>query len=180
MFSLSASQLESRSDPEETGMLALGWRSGVTGGIETGMLAWRACLRVAEGGVLLPGAEDTGILVRRGRFSDADGGVLHPKASPGLVVPCECVGVEDVLVTGDIGALSLSSPGPIGVLVRRMGAFDVDVDVDMLGSGLPLRIRLHIKRRCCKVHGGDLCGSSSGNSKESSDNAAFCAKEESV
>ena len=180
MFSLSASQLESRSDPEETGVLALGWRSGITGGIETGKLARRACHRIAEGGVLLPGAEDTGILVRWGRFSDADSGVLHPEALPGLVVPCECVGVEDVLATGDISALSLSSPGPVGVLVRCMGAFEVDVDVDVLGSGLPLRIRLRIERRCCKVRGGDLCGSSSGNSKESSDNAAFCAKEESV
>ncbi len=180
MFSLSASELESRSDPEETGVLALGWRSGITGGIEMGVLVQRACLRIAEGGVFLPGAEDMGVLVHRARFSDADGGVLHPEVSPGLVVPLECVGLKDVLATGDIGALSLSLPGPVGVLVRRMGAFNMDVDVDVLGSGLPLRIRLHIERRCCKVRGGDLCSSSSGNSKESSDNAAFCAKEESV
>ena len=106
MFSLSTSQLESRSDPEETGVLALGWRSGVAGVIKTGVLAWRVCLRIADGGVLLPGAEDKGVLVRRGRLSDADGGMLHQEASPGLVVPCECVGVEDVLGMGDIGALS--------------------------------------------------------------------------
>ena len=110
-----------------------------------GMLAWHACLHIAEGGILLPGAEDMGVLVRRGCFSDVDGGVLHPEVSPGLVVPRECVGVEDVLATGDIGALSLSSPGPVGMLVRRMGAFDVDVDVDVLGSGLPLRICLRIE-----------------------------------
>ncbi len=144
------------------------------------MLARRACLRVADSGVLLPGAEDMGILVHQGRLSNADSGVLHPEALPGLVVPRECVGVEDVLGMGDIGALSLSSPDPVGVLVRHMGGFDVDVDVDVdvLGSGLPLRIRLRMERRCCKVRGGDLCGSSSGNSKESSDNAAFSAKEE--
>ncbi len=164
MFSLSTSQLESRSDPEETGVLALGWCSGITGGMETGVLARRACLRIAEGGVLLPGAEDTGILVQRGRLCDADGGVLHPAALPGFVVLRESVGVEDVLVTGDIGAVSLCSSDPVGVLVRRMGAFDVDVDVDVLGSGLPLRIRLQSERRCCKFRGGDLCASSSVNS----------------
>ncbi len=182
MFSLSTSQLESISDPEETGMLALGWHSGIAGVIEMGVLAQRACLCIADSGILLPGAEDTGVLVCRGRLSDADGGVLHPEASPGLVVPHKCVGVEDVLGTGDIGALSLSSPDPVGMLVRCMGGFDVDVDmdVDMLGSGFPLRIHLHMEQRCCKVRGGDLCGSSSGNSKESSDNAAFSAKEESV
>ena len=146
------------------------------------MLVRRACLCIADGGILLPGAEDKGILVRRGRLSDADSGVLHPEASPGLVVPRECVGIKDVLGMGDIDALSLSSPDTIGVLVRRMGGFDVDMDmdVDMLGSGLPLCICLRMERRCCKVRGGDLCGSSSGNSKESSDNAAFSAKEESV
>ena len=161
-------------------MLALGWRSGIAGVIKTGVLVRHACLRVTDGGVLLPGAEDTGVLVRRGRLSDADGGVLHPEASPGLFVPCECVGVEDVLGTGDIGALSLSSPDPVGMLVWCMGGFNVDVDVDVLGSGLPLHIHLRMEQRCCKVCGGDLCGSSSGNSKESSDNAAFSAKEESV
>ena len=182
MFSLSTSQLESRSDPEETSVLALGWCSGVAGVIETGVLARRVCLCVTDGGVLLPSAEDMGVLVRRGHLSNADGGVLHPEALPGLVVPRKCVGIEDVLGMGDIGTLSLSSPDPVGVLVRRMGGFDMDVDVDMdvLGSGLPLRIRLHMEQRCCKVRGGDLCGSSSGNSKESSDNAAFSAKEESV
>ena len=180
MFSLSTSQLESRSDPEETGVLALSWRLGIAGVIETGVLARRACLCITDGGVLLPGAEDKGVLVRRGRLRDTDGVVLHPEASPGLVVPCECVGVEDVLGTGDIGALSLSSPDPVGVLVRCMGGFDMDVDVDVLGSGLPLRIHLRMEQRCCKVRGGDLCGSSSGNSKELSDNAAFSAKEESV
>ncbi len=140
MFSFSKSQLESRSDPEATGMLALGWHLGMAGAIETGVLVWRACLRIADGGILLPGAEDMGILVRWGRLSDADSRVPHPEASPGLLVWCECVGVEDVLATGDIGTLSMSSPDPIGVLVWRMGAFDVDVD--MLGIGLPLRIRL--------------------------------------
>ena len=124
-----------------------------------GMLAWRACLRVADSGILLPGAEDTGILVRRGRLSDTDGGVPHPEASPGLLVRCECVGVEDVLAMGDIGALSMSSPDPIGVLVWRMGAFDMDMD--MLGIGLPLCICLRKERRFCKVRGGDLCSSSS-------------------
>ncbi len=142
MFSLSTSQLESRSDPEETGVLALGWCSGVTGVIETGVLA---CLRIADGGVLLPGAEDKGVLVRQGRLRDADSVVLHPEASPGLVVPRECVGIEDVLGMGDIGAPRLSSPAPVGVLVWRMGGFDVDVDVDVLGSGLPLRIRLRME-----------------------------------
>ncbi len=144
------------------------------------MLARRACLHVVDGGVHLLGAEDKGVLVHRGCLSDTDGGVLHPEASPGLVVPRECVGVEDVLGMGDIGTLSLSSPDPIGMLVRRMGGFDVDVDMDVLGSGLPLRIHLRMERRCCKVCGGDLCGSSSGNSKESLDNAAFSKKEESV
>ncbi len=142
------------------------------------MLARHACLRDADGGILLPGAEDTGVLVRQGRLSDADGGVPHPEALPGLLVPCKCVGIEDVLATGDIGALSMSSPDPVGMLVRCMGAFDVDMDV--LGSGLPLRIHLRMERRCCKVRGGDLCSSLSGNSKESLDNAAFSAKEESV
>ncbi len=131
----------------------------MAGAIETGMLARHACLRIADGGVLLPGAEDTGILVRRGRLSDADGQVPHPEASPGLLVWRECVGVEDVLATGDIGALSMSSPDPVGVLVWCMGAFDVDVDV--LGIGLPLRIHLRKERRFCKVRGGDLCSSSS-------------------
>ena len=140
MFSFSKSQLKSRSDPEATGMLALGWCLGVAGVIETGVLAWSVCLRIADGGILLPGAEDMGVLVRRGCLSDADGRVPHPEASPGLLVQCECVGVEDVLAMGDIGALSMSSPDPVGVLVWRMGAFDVDVDV--LGIGLPLRIRL--------------------------------------
>ncbi len=140
MFSFSKSQLESRSDPEATGVLALGWRSGVAGAIEMGMLVRHACLHVADGGILLPGAEDMGILVHRGCLSNADGGVPHPEALPGLLVRRECVGIEDVLATGDIGALSMSSPDPVGVLVRRMGAFNVDVD--MLGIGLPLRIRL--------------------------------------
>ena len=124
-----------------------------------GVLAQRVCLRIADGGILLPGAEDTGVLVHQGCLSDADSGVLHPEASPGLLVRHECVGVEDVLATGDIGALSMSSPNPVGVLVRRMGAFDVDVDV--LGIGLPLRIHLCKERRFCKVHGGDICSSSS-------------------
>ena len=147
-----------------------------------GVLAQHACLRIADSGILLPGAEDTGVLVHRGHLSDTDGRVLHPEASPGLVVPHECVGIEDVLGMGDIGTLSLSSPDPVSVLVRRMGGFDMDMDmdVDVLGSGLPLRICLHMERRCCKVRGGDLCGSSSGNSKELLDNAAFSAKEESV
>ncbi len=159
MFSFSKSQLESRSDPESTGMLALGWRSGMAGVIETGVLARHACLRIADGGVLLPGAEDTGILVRRGRLSDADSGVPHPEALPGLLVWHECVGVKDVLLTGDIGALSMSSPDPVGMLVWRMGAFDVDID--MLGIGLPLRICLRKEQRFCKVRCGDLCSSSS-------------------
>ena len=140
MFSFSKSQLESRSDPEATGVLALSWHSGMAGVIETGVLAQRACLRVADGGILLPGAEDTGVLVCQGRLSDADGGVPHPEASPGLLVRRECVGIEDVLATGDIGTLSMSSPDPVGMLVQCMGAFDVNVD--MLGIGLPLRIRL--------------------------------------
>ncbi len=164
MFSLSASQLESRSDPEETGVLALGWRSGITGGIETGVLVRCACLRVAEGSVLLPGAEDTGVLVRQGHLCDADGGVLHPEVLPGFVVPRESVGIEDVLAMGDISALSLCSSDPVGVLVQCMGAFDVDVDLDVLGSGLLLCIHLRSKRRCCKFRGGDLCASSSVNS----------------
>ena len=124
-----------------------------------GVLAWRVCLRITDGGILLPGAEDTGVLVHRGHLSDADGGVPHPEASPGLLVRRECVGVKDVLLMGDIGALSMSFPDPVGVLVRRMGAFDMDVDV--LGIGLPLRIRLRKERRFCKVHCGDLCSSSS-------------------
>ena len=157
MFSFLKSQLKSRSDPEATSMLALGWCSGVAGAIETGVLARRACLRIADGGILLPGAEDTGVLVHRGCLSDADGRVPHPEALPGLLVRRECVGIEDVLATGDIGALSMSSPDPIGMLVRRMGAFDVD----MLGIGLPLRIHLRKEQRFCKVCGGDLCSSSS-------------------
>ena len=124
-------------------MLALGWCSGIAGVNETGMLVRRVCLRIADGSILLPGTEDTGILVCQGRLSDADGRVLHPEALPGLVVPRECVGVKDVLGMGDIGALSLSSPDPIGMLVRRMGGFDVDMDV--LGSGLPLHICLHME-----------------------------------
>ncbi len=128
---------------------------------ETGVLVQHACLRIADGGILFPGAEDTGVLVRRGRLSDADGGVPHPEALPGLLVQRECVGIQDVLATGDNGELSMSSSNPVGVLVRCMGAFDVDMDVDMLGIGLPLHICLHKERRFCKVRCGDLCSSSS-------------------
>ncbi len=157
MFSRSESQLESISDPESPGVLACSGHFGVAEEEQMGVLARRECLCVTDIGVLFIGAEATGILVRRWHLSAADGGVPHPEALPGLLVRHKCVGIKDVPVTGDNDELTMSSPDPISVLVHRMGGFGVDV----LGSGLPLRICLHKERRFCKVHCGDICSLSS-------------------
>ncbi len=109
---------------------------------EPGVLARCECLHVADVSILFLGAEATGVLVHRGYLAAADSRVPHPEASPGLLVWHECVGVADVPGTGDNGELTMSSPDPIGVLVCRMGGFGVD----MLGSGLPLRIHLRKER----------------------------------
>ncbi len=157
MFSRSESQLESISDPESPGVLACGGHLGEPEEEEMGVLARHECLRVADIGILFTGVEATGILVHQGRLSAADGRVPHPEASPGLLVRCECVDIEDVPATGDNGELTMSSQDPVGVLVRHMGGFGVDV----LGSGLPLCIRLRKERRFCRVCCGDICSSSS-------------------
>ncbi len=133
-FSHLVSQLESNSDPESLGVLAHGRHLGEAGEDEMGMLDRRACLRVADVGVLFTGAEATGILVRRGHFSAADGGVPHSDASPELLLWHECVDMEDVPGTGDNGELTMSPPDPTGMLVRRMGGIAADV----LGLGLLL------------------------------------------
>ncbi len=138
-------------------MLARGGHLGEPEEEQRGVLARHECLCIADVGVLFLGAEATGILVRRGHLAATDGGVPHPEALPGLLVRHECVGVADVPGTGDNGELTISSADPIGVLVHRMGGFGIDV----LGSGLPLRICLHKERKFCRMHCGDICSSSS-------------------
>ena len=133
-------------------MLARSGRLGKPEEEQRGMLAQRECLCVADIGVLFLGAEATGVLVHRGHLAAADGRVPHPEASPGLLVWHECVGIA-----GDNGELTMSSPNPISMLVCRMGGFDVDV----LGSGLLLYIRLRKEQRFCRVRCGDICSSSS-------------------
>ena len=148
---------ESNSDPESLGVLACGGHLGEAREDEMGVLDRRACLCVADVGVLFTGAEAMGILVRQGHFSTADGGVPHSDMSPGLLLQHECVGMEDVPGTGDNSKLTMSPPDPTGMLVCRMGG----IAADMLGLGLPLRRRLRKERRFCKVRGGDFCNSSS-------------------
>ncbi len=138
-------------------MLACSGHLGEPEEEQRGVLARHECLRIVDIGILFLGVEAMGILVRRGHLAAADSGVPHPEASPGLLVRCECVGVADVPGTGDNSELTISSPDPVGMLVRCMGGFGID----KLGSGLPLRIRLRKERRFCRVRCGDICSSSS-------------------
>ncbi len=98
--------------------------------------------------------------------SGCDGKVLLAEAEAlGVLVWWGCLGIADILATGENSALSTGNPKPISMLVHRKAGSDVD----MLGTRLLLCKCLLVEWRSCRDLWGDNSSSLSWNSREPSD-----------